>query len=120
MENAIYFNILFPDQPPEKDYGNKEYKRHLKINNRNIKNKNNYFDKKATQMLYRLHEGDGKAVYLIGVDDNGDSCGVSLEDLTETLSYINKISSIINAKIKNIRIYNSKNNMYIMSLRIIL
>jgi len=21
-------------------------------------------------MLYRLHEGDGKAVYLIGVDDN--------------------------------------------------
>jgi GTPase len=36
-------------------------------------------------MLYRLYEGDGKAVYLIGVRDNGISIGINTEELFETL-----------------------------------
>lgn len=120
MEHAIYMDKLFPNQPPEKDDGNKEYKRCLKINNPSIKAKSNYLDKKATQMLYRLNEGDGKAVYLVGVDDNGIARGISKEELIQTYNYIEKISNIIHAKIKNIRIYKSKNNNFIMSIRLFL
>ena len=118
MEHALYMDKLFPNQPPEKEDGNKEYKRCLKINNPNVKNKLNYLDKKATQMLYRLNEGDGKAVYLVGVDDDGFACGISKVELIQTYKYIEKITNIINAKIKNIRIYKSKTNKYIMSIRL--
>lgn len=113
LDNITYINKIIPDQPPEKNDGNKEYKRLLQ----NV-NSSKYFNKKATQMLYRIMEGNGKAVYLIGIDDNGCAIGITMKELEETLDIIKKISKIINANIKKIRIYKSKNNKNIMSIRI--
>jgi len=113
-EQIIYINKIIPNQPPEKDDGNKEYKL-LLINTKNKK----YYNKKATQMLYRIMEGNGKAIYLIGIEDNGTAIGITKQELADTLHSIKLISTIINANIKKIRVYKSQNNKHIMSIRII-
>ena len=119
MNPLTYINTILPDQPPEKYDGNKEYKLFLNYYNyKSKKQQQNYFDKKATQMLFRLMEGDGKAVYLIGVGDDGSSNGVTQNKLTETLKVLEEVSKIINAKIHKVRIYKSKNNLFTMSIRI--
>lgn len=106
----------FPDQPKENDEGNKEYK--WKLLDENYKDRDGKINKLASQMQYRLYEGDGKAVYLIGVQDNGFSIGVGTDELYQTLSIIDEASKIINCKIKNVRIY-EKDGKYISTIRII-
>jgi len=64
-----YIDKTIPTQPPEKEYGNKEYKRYL-INHPN-NNQEKFIEKRATQMLFRLIEGNSKAIYIFGVEDNG-------------------------------------------------
>ena len=91
----MYQNL--PNQPPELYFGNKEYKISLNFKNKNLKN---IFEKKASQMLFRLNEGDGKAVYLIGVEDNGISKGISLDELNISLQNLKKIAEIIDSKYK--------------------
>ena len=103
-------NKIFPSQPPEKDDGNKEYKLHLLFNERNYKKKNLekfdlFLNKRGTQMLYRIYEGDGKAVYIIGIDDNGSNIGIDEKSLTTSLDNIKLISKTINANVKSIRLY---------------
>ena len=98
-----YINKSIPKQPPERDYGNKEYKRYL-INH--PKNKPELFiEKRATQMLFRLIEGEGKALYLFGIEDNGDIRGMNKKQLDGTISNLKKIAKSIKANIKNFRIY---------------
>ena len=55
-------------------------------------------------MLFRLIEGDGKALYLFGVDDNGEIRGMSKNELDSTIEYFKKIVLSISAKIKKLRI----------------
>ena len=103
-------NKIFPSQPPEKDDGNKEYKLHLLFNERKYKKKNMekfdiFLNKRGTQMLYRIYEGDGKAVYIIGIDDNGSNIGIDENSLNTSLDNIKLISETINAKVKSIRLY---------------
>ena len=71
--NTFFYNKLIPKQPPERETGNKEYKRRL-VNLKKHKrfNPDEFYEKRASQMLYRLLEGKGKAIYMIGVDDNGE------------------------------------------------
>ena len=64
----IHIDKILPQQTPEKEEGNKEYKRYLKCKKNYEKE---FIEKRASQMLYRLIEGKGKAIYLLGVDDNG-------------------------------------------------
>ena len=52
----IYSKQL-PNQPPEIYYGNKEYKISLDYSN-NYSNISKILEKKASQMLFRLNEGD--------------------------------------------------------------
>jgi GTPase len=92
-------NNSIPHQPKEKYYGNREYKYKI-INIDDIK-----IEKRATQCLFRLHEGNGKALYLLGVNDNGNVKGILLVDLLESIKNIIKIVSRINAIIKKINIY---------------
>ena len=98
-----YINKTIPKQPPEKEYGNKEYKRYLINHHKN--NQERFIEKRATQMLYRLIEGNGKALYLFGIDDNGEIVGMSKEELDSTIFFVEKISKSISAKIKKFRIY---------------
>ena len=106
MINVEINNIQIPNQPPELFYGNKEYKERLDFDT-NIKKHliNKVLNKKASQMRYRLIEGDGKAIYLIGIKDNGDACGISLAILLQRIYFFIKIVKIIDANIKIIRIY---------------
>lgn len=105
----LHINTNFPKQPPENECGNKEYKRYLFYNeNKRGGTKNEFINKRASQMLYRLLEGNGKAVYLIGVDDNGLIYSLNDNKIEETIKYIKLISYKIGANIKTIRIYNNR------------
>ena len=117
--NIEFNSITLPRQPPEFYYGNKEYKISLNINKiKNIKKKKNkILNEKASQMLFRIVEGNGKAVYLIGVSDNGESKGIELKEIYISLFYLEKISQIIDAKIKKIRIYKGTHG-YISTIRL--
>lgn len=118
MINVELINIQIPNQPPELYYGNKEYKERLDFDS-NIKKKyiDKVLNKKASQMRFRLIEGDGKALYMIGIKDNGDACGISLNILLQSLFFFIKITNIIGAHIKIIRIYRGYNG-YVCSIRV--
>jgi len=91
-----------PDQPPENYYGNKEYKIFLDSKD---KRKKNILEKKATQMLFRIHEGKGIAKYIVGIKDNGEAIGINKSKLYSSLINLHKIVNIINADLKKIRFY---------------
>ena len=99
------------DLPAEQMYGNREYKWKL-LGIEELK-----YEKLATQMKYRLNEGKGKALYLLGVRDNGTAIGISSIDLNETINVILKAGDIINANIKIIRIYRGSQGL-IATIRI--
>jgi GTPase SAR1 family protein len=79
--------------PPEIESGNIEYK--LKITTEC----NHRIEQLATQMKWRLNEGNGVAEYLIGVGDDGTIEGISLDDYNKTIKNFSKIIHIIDAKI---------------------
>jgi GTPase len=66
----------------ENDYGNCEYK--LKLDNPTL----NRVDHLTTQMIFRLNEGFGRALYRLGVEDNGVCSGISSTEMKETLSVL--------------------------------
>ena len=68
-------------------------------------------------MLFRIIEGNGKAIYFIGVCDNGESRGIELKELLTSIFYLCKIVKLIEANIKKIRIYKGKSG-YIATIRI--
>ena len=78
---------------------------------------NNILDKKATQMLFRLNEGKGKAIYILGIDDNGQSSGISFLELVKSIYYFTKIIRKVDGTYKSIRIYNGKIG-YLATIRI--
>ena len=95
----------FPRQSPEDPYGNTEYK--LKI----IKSEKKNIVKKATQMLFRLYEGTGKAVYIIGIEDSGLACGITQIELDESIKNLNLIAKEVKAILKVPRFYTGTNGL---------
>jgi len=83
--------------PPEKFYGNVEYKRQL------LKPTKHRLTHLTTQMQFRLTEGNGECRYLIGVNDNGTLHGLKEQDLNETIKIINSMASSLNAETKVLR-----------------
>lgn len=59
----------------------------------------------TTQMRFRLNEGYGKAIYRVGVEDNGVVLGISLPEIKETLSFLFYMARNQNANIhmENVR-----------------
>ena len=133
-----YINKCMPLQKKENFFGNREYKiyldneteEQLRINKKknkpkefvdnlkNIKN-NSRLNKRASQLRFRLDEGEGKALYMIGVSDSGRTDGIDIETIYNSINYLEKMVKIINADIKNIRIYNGNiEGKYICSSRI--
>lgn len=102
MTLVEYPLIKIPNQPPEKYYGNKEYKIFIDTSNKKTKSD---LEKRATQMLFRIHEGKGRAKYIIGVRDNGEAIGINKIKLYSSLENLKKIINIINAKLTKIRFY---------------
>jgi elongation factor 1-alpha len=72
---------------PENESGNIEYK--LKL----IDKDETRISSLATQMRYRCSiEGDGEAIYNLGVEDNGTMSGITEEEYNETIRCISKVA----------------------------
>jgi len=69
---------------PENTYGNIEYKWKL-IN----LDESQLLEKKMTQLKFRLNEGNGEAIYFIGVRDNGYIEGITREEMNISMNYLN-------------------------------
>lgn len=88
---------------PKKENKNIEFKEKL-ISAVHLKN-----DRKqqlASQMNFRLENGDGKAVYIIGVDDSGISKGLTELEFEETLNVLKVIATENNAEITKVERFN--------------
>ena len=100
--NPIHKNIQLPCQPKETEIGNKEYKRRIMFD----KNISKMIEKRRTQMLYRLYEGYGTAYYFIGVEDNGEPQGITVQEMSTTFQNLKKISDgLQNTKWHSVEIY---------------
>jgi GTPase len=94
--------------PPEVEEGNIEYKRKLcgLTKYRSIQ--------LQSQMKWRIQEGNGFAIYLIGVDDDGSIVNLNKKDRKESLKNIKKIAKNINAFIEKIEF---KENYYEITVK---
>jgi GTPase len=72
--------------PPEPQVGNIEYK--LKIVNPTKQR----FEHLVTQLKWRLREGNGEAIYEIGVEDSGILAGLSQWDMTASLQTLQQMA----------------------------
>ena len=133
-----YIDKILPKQKREQATGNREYKIYLDLErepNKDIKKTRdlperelNYLrqlklekkiNKRASQLRYRLEEGHGRALYMIGIKDDGTPEGIEIEKLFKSLNFLYKMVEIINATIKNIRIYlGNLEERYVFTARI--
>lgn len=109
----IHIDKPLPPQPPEKEEGNKEYKRYLKCKTNYQKE---FIEKRASQMLYRLIEGEGNAIYMLGVDDDGKIYSLDKKIIDETIKNLKLIAEKIDASINVVRIY--KNNVLTVRIKL--
>lgn len=72
--------------PPEPQHGNVEYK--LKIVNPTKQR----FEHLVTQLKWRLREGNGEAIYEIGVEDSGILTGLTKRDMTASLQTLKQMA----------------------------
>ncbi|EDO25862.1 predicted protein, partial [Nematostella vectensis] len=77
--------------PPEVEEGNIEYK--LKLVNPSPSRLVHL----VTQMKWRLQEGQGEAIYGIGVEDNGGLVGLPEKELKSSLATLNTMASKLGA-----------------------
>ncbi|KAI7828466.1 P-loop containing nucleoside triphosphate hydrolase protein [Kickxella alabastrina] len=84
--------------PPETDNsGNIEYK--TKLNNTSITRTSHL----ATQLQWRLAEGCGQAVYVVGVHDDGEVIGITEKEFQLTLDILNDMAGQLgNAHVSSI------------------
>ena len=88
----------------EQYYGNVEYKLKFEyMNDLKIK-------KYATQMKFRIIEGNGEAIYLIGVQDNGQIVGLPKSEVEYSVDILRKMAKEINSCIKQIIKINVENS----------
>jgi len=130
-KKIVSYNLInkkFPNQPVENYFGYREYKRHIidetiyPANVNIITTHNKFINKKATQLLFRLNEGGGRALYLIGVEDNGIAYGISKPELTTTLINFINMTNIINGSfIRSLKIYKTSTpDKFICTIRVVM
>uniref|UniRef100_A0A0X3PTC4 GTP-binding protein 2 n=1 Tax=Schistocephalus solidus TaxID=70667 RepID=A0A0X3PTC4_SCHSO len=83
--------------PPEVEEGNIEYK--LKL----VNPSENRFEHLVTQMKWRLNEGGGQAIYRLGVDDNGAVSGLTVTEMSASLSTIYRMARRLGASLSLLR-----------------
>ena len=83
----------------EKITGNIEYKRHLCFHS------HHKLIKYGTQLKYRVVEGNGKAFYLIGVDDDGSIYGIHKSRIPYTLTQLESVCSESDCKLQSFHLY---------------
>ncbi|KYQ88647.1 GTP-binding protein 1 [Tieghemostelium lacteum] len=88
---------------PEVETGNIEYK--LKLVNPTP----DRFEHLLSQLMYRIGEGQGEAIYELGVEDDGTAVGLSDEELNASLDTLKEMASRINADLTVLRERNGTN-----------
>ncbi|CAG0913245.1 unnamed protein product [Notodromas monacha] len=88
---------LIESLPPEPALGNIEYK--LKLVNPTRQR----FEHLVTQMKWRLREGEGEAIYEIGIEDNGHFLGLSPHELSASLETLRMMAAQLGATVKILR-----------------
>jgi len=113
---VFHTEMIMPDQPPEDDEGNREYK--WRITPRTPDEHKWKCEKLATQLSFRMREGAGKALYMLGVHDCGKAVGTDETSLCKTLDIITKAAAIIKqTKITRIRLYKGQKG-FIATIRL--
>jgi len=87
----------FHSLPPEPQMGNVEYK--LKLVNPTAQR----LEHLVTQMKWRLREGQGEAIYEIGVEDNGLMTGLSDVDMDSSIETLREMARRLEATIQVLR-----------------
>ncbi|AVL95048.1 putative GTP-binding protein [Moumouvirus australiensis] len=106
----LFIKVVFDNDfklPPEKETGKIEYKRTL-LNCNEKKT-----EKRASQMQRRITQGNKKAIYYIGVDDDGTIYGLSESELIESLDKFIEIANKIGASFNGVNIIHVTNKMVI-------
>jgi GTPase len=81
---------------PEVEEGNIEYKRYL------INLEPSRIEQLTTQMLWRLSEGDGEAIYYLGIEDDGKPYKMTDDMKRESFKNLNQMIEKSNAEITKI------------------
>ena len=87
----------FTSLPPEPQQGNVEYK--LKL----VRPTEQRLEHLVTQMKWRLREGQGEAIYEIGVEDNGLMTGLCDEDMDSSLDTLREMARRLGATTEVLR-----------------
>ncbi|XP_013391354.1 GTP-binding protein 2-like [Lingula anatina] len=95
--NTTDENVLPAALPPEIEEGNVEYK--LKLVNPSVSR----FEHLVTQMKWRLAEGEGEAIYEIGVEDSGMLAGLTEEEMTASMETLTRMADKLGASITLLR-----------------
>ena len=90
-------------------YGHIEYKRYF-----NQKDKHRR-EKYITQLNFRVNEGVGKAIYLIGVNDDGSIYGLSDTDISINIRYLQVMCDHMDFSIKIIMRCSFNNKKFIIA-----
>ena len=99
----IYDISLTDNLDKEKDDGNIEYKREL------LNLDEDTFNKRMTQMKYRIYEGFGEALYFIGVTDDGKLIGLNEDEYKQSVNNLELIAKRIDCTVLKISESNKKN-----------
>ncbi len=91
------YNIEYPQTlDQEDDQGNIEYKLKLLINDEIT------FQKRQTQMKYRLEEGAGEAYYHIGRSDDGRPLGLTADEYALSVTNLKEIAKKLKCQVQTI------------------
>ena len=99
---------------PEEYYGNVEYKLYFNYDRDNpIKNQLR-IEKYITQLNFRINEGAGYAIYIIGIKDNGYVIGLDNFKIDESLFIINYMVKKLSLKVDLIMKCKFNNKFFLM------
>lgn len=98
-----YNCVKIPNQPREREDDNREYKLYLEFDGCKKK-----FEHRSTQLLHRLITGDGKALYLIGLYDDGTVSGIEIDKLMSSIENIYKMAKNINGNVSKVSVYDTQ------------
>jgi len=92
-----FTNIYNPQiLEPENDEGNVEYKLKLLYNNEET------FQRRLTQLKYRLEEGNGEAYYHIGRSDDGQPLGLTIDEYTKSIENLKELAKKLDCQVQTI------------------
>uniref|UniRef100_A0A1I7XJL0 Tr-type G domain-containing protein n=1 Tax=Heterorhabditis bacteriophora TaxID=37862 RepID=A0A1I7XJL0_HETBA len=90
--------------PPEMELGNIEYKVHFIA--KLVNPSTSRLQHLITQMKWRLREGQGEAIYEIGVEDGGHMIGLTDDELEASLGTLRTMANALEASIVIVSILN--------------